>query len=1696
MLGALGKVNLALPVTAGLIATLFRSIKASATGEANTIIGTGLINNIKSQQKQTVQYTNDIQKASTKLKSKVTGDFNVLGSNLQSNNQRIQKTLKSSSRQFKVYKKDTDGVGDSLKQASVHTATVSKGFASTAKSMALGALKSSAMNVGVSLLNGALMSLVAGGITLAIKGIDDYIHKAEDAYEATSNSVQKTQSEISDLKSSRTTIQGLAEDFEKLSKKTNLSADEAQKLAEYKEQIAEIFPELVSGYDEEGNPILMLSEDTQELIDKLNEAIKQEQELLKVKQSTLARDAGKVVGDYETNNSVAGNVLYGLTKDDINPFWSKTLLSNGIRDLEDGCKQYIEKYEGFINEVEEKNRKLYEKNEEYQKYQADQRQDVLNELNSGDYEGYSSLATKQKQDMTELITLYDWSNELVRDNISKRNDFMEDFEKISDYSRDHYKDVEKWNEQLKNANQIYQDTGDLEQYQKAIRGIAEQLEVITGRDADEWITGFTQQLTGNLDAEQIKLANFLKGYNKTLFDLDIDKDEVAVKLKAQFQELQKFLLEISDEGVDVTSKINIITKIGKNEDGYKDLPPQIRQLIVGMTDGGDSVSETELQLITHVSNIVQTNGQLTGEQSEFLEKLVMGELTQREIETGITLADGNTIKGDILKTINEIQKDKDNNIKVDLDKDYIQEQLKDMKEQFKNYKLLSERESVQELFVNGTIDASNMSTVETFMEKFPIGEKQTVELVCELGGAFNDGRIEEYSDIIDYLLEHPEIPSKLNINVVGQETVNKVKTTLDTFMTSDSDKEIAVKINKAVADGDINGIREALEGLEEEKQVEIVTNITDALNELDTIDARVLKEKLIKTYIETDEVKEKVDEVEKKILNKKWEKSVVFKEQGYEATSHKLLELDNKGNPIVKEIDFTSSGYEKTVKEEDTTTKKAKDEEKKVTIKTEGYEITVEEEKDVTKNAKDEKKTVEIKTSGYGKTIEEEENVAKKAQDKDVTVSFFAKITSGLSNILATLSAGLSVPVKLSSGIGEFKNISNEPVEATTPSPISDVSMLSSGEPSIASTEGTEGEVSATALKPFGSLGASKSKNTTIKIDTKKILYALENSIKVFQELENRISRCNNQLDLLDKQMERSTGMERVEYLKKQNELYEEQARLQKEYYDSLVKEKLIVRKELRDTYGFKINEQGNLIRYDETMISMQKNYDSLEKAYEKAQKAESDYSGKSEKKKESLSKATEKAKEKLDKYQEKMDKVKTLTDEYLNLQYEGLPKAEQEWQDMKNAIEDNRDEIEQLLREDKLYKFKNSVTELTNEFKTLENTLDLVEAKMEYATGKEKIDLYSKQIKSLEEQRKNIQQTIDEYNQMVEVYKESLYAYGFEFDSKNNISNQEEILNKYQNTEELEKVTELMEEYIKLQTDDLPDAIVQWEELGNQIKDIQTEKLEVVQGIEDEITKIYEDEIEKRKKKIEEEKDATVKALEEQKEAYQDYRNEVDYKDEYNEQLDKINKLKSKISILERDNSLSSRSKLQELYDELEEEEKALRDIQQSKLDEEIEKMYDKEIEKAESDSEKKIEDLENLWTSQKISELVKEALLSNTFTDIDGNIRNLQDTLIDFAETSGEAIGIMGDSIKNDLVNNLQSALSILQQYSDIYSSLELKQYGTNYKDMYDSKATNKKLQVGDINIQIQGEVSKTTVNDMVKAIDEELKYISNRL
>ena len=111
---------------------------------------------------------------------------------------------------------------------------------------------------------------------------------------------------------------------------------------------------------------------------------------------------------------------------------------------------------------------------------------------------------------------------------------------------------------------------------------------------------------------------------------------------------------------------------------------------------------------------------------------------------------------------------------------------------------------------------------------------------------------------------------------------------------------------------------------------------------------------------------------------------------------------------------------------------------------------------------------------------------------------------------------------------------------------------------------------------------------TPISVNYSNTINALKYNVELLQELENRISKVNNSISLLDKKMESAIGNTKIKYLKQQVELYKEQASLQKELEESLKSQQSYYKTYLQNK-GFGFNSDGNLTNYEEKLLAMRK---------------------------------------------------------------------------------------------------------------------------------------------------------------------------------------------------------------------------------------------------------------------------------------------------------------------------------------------------------------------------------------------------------------------------------------------------------------------------------------------------------------------------
>lgn len=103
---------------------------------------------------------------------------------------------------------------------------------------------------------------------------------------------------------------------------------------------------------------------------------------------------------------------------------------------------------------------------------------------------------------------------------------------------------------------------------------------------------------------------------------------------------------------------------------------------------------------------------------------------------------------------------------------------------------------------------------------------------------------------------------------------------------------------------------------------------------------------------------------------------------------------------------------------------------------------------------------------------------------------------------------------------------------------------------------------------------------------------------------------------------------------------------------------------------------------------------------------------------------------------------------------------------------------------------------------------------------------------------------------------------------------------------------------------------------------------------------------------------------------------------------------------------------KLKELMDELKEAQEKLASFTQDKIDDDYTSSIDNEIDKLEEEEEKLIEILDEKFSEENIAKMVQQALTSG-FIEINGEIKTLQDALLQSINDSAEGYSVMANNI-----------------------------------------------------------------------------------
>lgn len=1745
----LDEFNAVLPATIGLITALGQSFKVLSGNGTVSVFGSGLKDTIKEMSTVTTTYKTSLG-AMEKLSSKQIT---------------LSKNTVKTSESFKKYNAVVDGTQKQMIRVSgaftdfkTKQVETGKSLSQLTKSFTQSAVGSKLAMVGTSLLNGALIGLASWGIGQAIKAFDEYINRHKIAAEEARESIDVINGEIQGYQSQKKSLESISKEYDSLAKKTNKTASEMERFSELKNEIANIMPELVLGYDENNDPILAMNGNVQDLIKELDRAVESKQRLLESKENDLGINATenikKTAKELESSYTYMNLALQGggisanNALSDKN-WWGgevsiKERTQKVIKALEDEEKAYNERYNEHLANLEE----YYAREQEIQKKN-------LNEIFKKD--SYKALQDDLKGSVNSFAALFDWGEY----DLSGQKQMVRGIEDLTKAVAEGKIDLEDFNTRWQSINDTFQNTGDIDQYNKSINELAKELEKATGVEAGKWVEGLNQQFEG-LSYADAKLNKFLQSYNSSLDQLR-NGESIAINLKKQFEELTRFSDLIDSEFI-ATGKIDVeLLAEVKESESFKYLPQQIQTAIDGIISD-NKVTEAEQDILLRLKTIIQNEGALDDDVSEQLNRLFQGKSTQQELEIGIKIGDYH-IPPDLMKILNSEYEGKNTEINFKINTENI-EKLDEItqkhdeldgkttesthktktegKEELEKSKETQDKVDGKTTESTHKINSEGAEEVKNDIDEINKGKKELEKPTnLSINKGELQGSVDEFNKLIEYStkLKDGEYQIsfksdtadaiaqienlKLAVNNLSNQFMQIPSTTI-TLNTSLAAKNLSGLIVR------INQTKEALGSLSS-KNVNINTaqsakNLSGLITRVNEYKAAADNAETATFNAETAQAAKNMSGLIAKINATNTAagstKTINFKTNATSVASQvKSLASAVKSVPNGKTITYSIKTNGSVPKVSSPRSVFAMEGQGESLASVASYDATsVDSESLMSARASSSEMLVSANPIASPMLRKISSTDAKNMFDYDVDI--FKKLENSLKKISNELDI---ISKKSENAFGQEKinylqkqiellkqqqqlqhslaedmrvqqdvlknyllgkgftfdaedNISNYSqkllaYEKYVKSLENKANSNKDNDKIQAQYDGAKKDLDEikNALNSYLDLTFSKIPNASkewwdmeesikdcvSEIEQLKIsLKNIDASINI-GKYEGTLNKVQREINRLDEDIERAFGKRKEELIQKKIELIrQEQQELHK--LANSYRDQARTYGEYLSGFGFKFDSSG--------MITNLENIKNL----------------------------TNDA---------RYEVIKEALEEYINLTQSKIPNLSEEWWDLQDSIESSKDKIEEARKELEKFIKEAKIDALLDQFNDLAHRLDIIDKKLKHATGKDKLDLMSEKLEIIKQQQIELQKHWEFFNNQKNTLQMELGQLGFKFDNDGDITNYVEQLEKLANSSnDFEEVKEKLEEYFDIQNDRLPGIESDWLDLENAYKDALKEQLNTTKEIEDKITEMYKKQINDRIDAMNKETDEKVKNLKKQQEAYNKYREEANYKDEYEDKLSNINDIQRQLDIAMRDTSLQGQKKVKELQKLLADAQKDLDKFTQDKIDSDVNDAFEAEADRITEYNKNAIEQLEKEWSDSKIAEMVSQAISSGIFEGIDGKISGLQDAMLEFAESTGELFGVMGTVIKSELITNLGIAMETFRDLDNILKGLDLDKFSTLSNTVkLDLSAANNVSPAKPSNVEfnaplinIEGNVNKDVMEDLKTYQDQITKDIIKQI
>ena len=1899
----LDEFNAVLPATIGLITSLGQSFKVLSGNGSVSVFGSGLKDTIKEMSTVTTTYKTSLG-AMEKLSSKQIT---------------LSKNTVKTSESFKKYNAVVDGTQKQMIRVSgaftdfkTKQVETGKSLSQLTKSFTQSAVGSKLAMVGTSLLNGALIGLASWGIGQAITAFDNYINRHKIAAEEARESIDVINGEIQGYQSQKKSLESISKEYDSLAKKTNKTASEIERFSELKNEIANIMPELVLGYDENNDPILAMNGNVQDLIKELDRAVESKQRLLESKENDLGinateniKKAAKELESSYTSMKLAlqgGSITSNNALSDKN-WWGgevsiKERTQKVIKALEDEEKAYNERYNEHLANLEE----YYAREQEIQKKN-------LNEIFKKD--SYKALQDDLKGNVNSFAALFDWGEY----DLSGQKQMVRGIEDLTKAVAEGKIDLEDFNTRWQSINDTFQNTGDIDQYNKSINELAKELEKATGVEAGKWVEGLTQQFEG-LSYADAKLNKFLQSYNSSLDQLR-NGDSLAINLKKQFEELTRFSDLIDSEFI-ATGKIDVeLLAEVKESESFKYLPQQIQTAIDGIISD-NKVTEAEQDILLRLKTIIQNEGALDDGVSEQLNRLFQGKSTQQELEIGIKIGDYH-IPPDLMKILNSEYEGKNTEINFKINTENI-EKLDEItkkhdeldgkttesthktktegKEELEESKKAQDEANGKTTESSHKIESSGSEEVKNDIDEI---NKKSKELEQPKNLTINKGElqgsVEDFNKLIEYStkLKDGEYQIsfksdtadaiaqienlKLAVNNLSNQFMQIPSTTI-TLNTSLAAKNLSglivrinqtkealgnlssknVNINTAQSAKNLSGLiarvnqyKAAADNTKtatfNAETAQAAKNMSGLIAKINATNSAASSTKPINFKTNASSIASQIRSLASSVRSVPTSRTITFsmRQSGSVpriATQRSAYAL-SEANPVSMMADdiqaqtlsmqqMTRDGIAQPIGEPVSYSNPLVSPLAMArALKPNNVMPMLDKGVDAFKDLEDRIKRLQTELDLLGKkaefafgdekigylkqqiTLLEEQQRIQNQIGKDIAVQqnelkyylskkgFTFNSSGDVTNSANKLLEMEKYVESLEKQVNNSKNKKNESLKNKYESARKELEKTKNvlNEYTKNNADGVKGatkewyelqqQINETRMEIIRAsieaknfkfeIGAKKFEAEVKKISNainlidKQLEYAVgankdklfANKINLLKQQEKEVHNLANQYreqaksigEFLNQQgfiIQKDGSLGNIEHLEKFKDsgIYEE-INKQIEKYIELTQDKIPSLQE--DWWGIRkaIDEAriATLKAKDEMSdmvldINISKLDQALKKIRNEIAKLDREINKAFGSKKESL------INDQISKYEEEKNKIHELANAYrdrrkemanflnskgfiihpdgtignpefvLNFkddpalmqyiqgligQYDDLGDKiaglSDDWWGVQNSIDAAKEAIEEARKELEKFLEEARVEALVDKFNDLADTLDLIDKKLKYATGKDKLDLISEKLDIIKQQEIELQKQQEYYNNKKSSFQIELGQLGFTFDDKGNITNYVEQLEHLANSSNnFEDIKEKVQNYLDIQDDKLPGIISSLADLENAYKDVLKEQLNTTKEIEDKITEIYKKQINDRIDAMNKETDEKVKNLKKQQEAYNKYREEANYKDEYEEKLSNINDIQRQLDIAMRDTSLQGKKKVKELQKLLADAQKDLDKFTQDKIDSDVNDAFEAEADRITESNKNAIEQLEKEWSDSKIAEMVSQAISSGIFEGIDGKVSGLQDAMLEFAKETGELFGVMGTVIKSELITNLDIAMNTFKDLGNIIKNLDLEKFSTLSNtiklDLQPAQFTpvtaSSNVVLNAPMINVEGNVDKDVVEDLKAYGDRLTKDIINKI